>query len=220
MAIMASVKDKDNAYARQIRDARRNVVAIQKRFGDGEPNWKETGTFLDCGANIGEVTRAAADLFVRVVAVEAHPETAKVLRDRTRRLKNVIVKTAAVSNVTGRMFYVSSPSHCAVGTTARSVPRRDMADYYKRVKSVSLADLIKAWEPVAIKMDIEGSEFDALATITLPPSVQYMIVEFHGKPDRIGPIIKHLQRQGYGVDGYKPKSSYTLQTVKFERRER
>lgn len=204
--------------ARQIRDARQNVVAIQKRFGGGEPDWKVAGTFLDCGANIGEVTRAAADLFARVVAIEAHPDTAKVLRERTRHLRNVTVKTAAVSNVSGQMFYVSSPSHCAIGSTARAIPRRGKSDYYKRVKSVALADLILQWEPIAIKLDIEGSEFDALADIVLPARVVFMVVEFHGKADRIEPIVRGIVKQGFEASGFKANSTYTLQTVKFERK--
>jgi FkbM family methyltransferase len=221
LAIMAGVAKKagreSEALYKQIRDARRNVVAIRKRFGSDGHDWKVAGTFLDCGANIGEVSRAAAEIFDKVIAIEAHPDTAKVLRERTKGYKNVTVRNAAVSNVTGKTFHVSSPSYCSIGATARETPRRDDKAYYRRVKSVALQDLILEFDPVAIKIDIEGSEFDALRDLRLPDRVTYLVVEFHGLPSRIAPIVAHICAQGYRAEGFSDKTSYTLQTVKFER---
>lgn len=199
-----------NDLTSQMKDARKNVNAI-KKVADG-------GTFLDCGANIGEVSAAASEHFKKVVAVEAHPDTAKVLRSRVKALKNVEVLNLAVSNVTGQTFFVSSPSYCAIGATARAAPRRKEEGYYRKVKTVSLLDLMRKYRPSVVKIDIEGSEFDALSFISVPEFVEHMIVEFHSGPERIAPIVASIKRQGFKATGFKAETTWKMQTIDFSRR--
>jgi hypothetical protein len=97
------------------------------------------------------------------------------------------------------------------------VPRRSDPKYYKKVKTIALAELIREYNPTCVKIDIEGSEFEALKGIRLPLSLRFIVVEFHGKPERIDPILRGIERQGYAVAGYNPQSRYTLQTIKFDR---
>lgn len=158
---------------RQVADSRTNVRLIRTHWAGG-------GTLLDLGANIGEVALGCADLFDQVVAVEAHPETFLVAQERTRHEPRVRLLLAAVAATGGLSYFVSSPSPCSLGATARPRPRLRRPDYYRVVQTVALRDLVTP-DVTVVKMDIEGLEYECLDGFCMPAAVRLLVVECHSR---------------------------------------
>lgn len=139
------------------------------------------GTFLDLGANIGEVSIAALTFgFDRVVAVEAHPSTFKRLVKRTKGYSQIETIHGAVLDVDGKIVNVSSPENSTgagvqFGTMRKDRPR----GYFRLVESIGFAGLVKRTKPSFIKMDIERSEYPALRGFVPPKSLLGILIEFH-----------------------------------------
>jgi FkbM family methyltransferase len=179
-----------SALKKQIADARKNTSLV-KATGGG-------GTLLDLGANIGEVTIGCAPQFDRSVAIEANPKTAEVLKARVQALPRVKVINAVVAATSGETFFVSDPSYCSTGATARRKKKRRDRQYFE-VPSISFKSLIADYRPRVIKMDIEGSEFECLDGFQFPPCVRSLIVEFHGQEEAVRRIVAGLEAQGFHV---------------------
>lgn len=159
--------------AKELADARSNARYL--------PMYGRGGTFLDCGSNIGEVSRMASEYFDSVIAIEAHPETFARGVERCRHLNNIKFINAAVWSENGNLMFVSSPEN-STGATARPQKRLKGAgeDYYKQVESVSFSDLINCYSPRVIKMDIEGAEYEVLNSTNLNIECEWISIEFHG----------------------------------------
>jgi FkbM family methyltransferase len=147
----------------------------------------EGGTFLDCGANIGFVSIAAAKQFDSVFAVEAHPETYEMAckNIEVSGLENIELILGAVMNETGKVAFVSTPEN-SIGASARFKKRLKKEGYYKEVLSISLEELILKYKPRVVKIDIEGSEYDCLDGLEILPCVEAMQIEFHGTRSKQG----------------------------------
>jgi FkbM family methyltransferase len=165
------------------------------------------GTFLDLGANVGEVSIRLADRFDAVVAVESHPDTALAA---TRRIAaaglcpKVTVIEGAVHSTAGIEMFASTPRY-STGSTVRAKRRmtgRD--DYYKSVKTIAIQNLVDWCRPRVIKMDIEGCEYDCLDSIVVPPYLEHVVIEFHGATskklfDRFLANAMRLRDQGLSI---------------------
>lgn len=129
--------------------------------------------FLDVGANVGFFSVVAARVVGptgRVVAFEPLPSVAKLLRRTAAAngFKNMEVVEAAVARSSGEASIAALPdtaySHLIDG--AREVDSSHGQWHAFRVKTVSLDDYVGRHignTPRLIKMDIEGTELEALA---------------------------------------------------------
>lgn len=115
---------------------------------------------LDLGANVGGFSLAAAAAGCAGLAVEASPTHAALLEASSLRngfLDLHVVNAAAAAGPGSIEFVVNGPwSHIAWGPTQGSV----------QVTAVAVDDLAadRGWDTASfVKMDVEGSEIDALA---------------------------------------------------------
>jgi len=206
---------------KQIKDARRNALIVA-RFPPG-------GALLDLGANIGEVSITCAHRFDQVWAVEANPDTFRVMKRRIAEAElseKIITINAVVAPESGKTYFVSRPSKCAIGSSARAQMRRKNTNgYYKKVTTIALEELLATSGARCVKMDIEGSEFECLANFTFPEFVRHFVVEFHGvatrpKRDQLFAIVNRLAASGLRLTSKLPPKNkiwYGLQTCVFER---
>jgi FkbM family methyltransferase len=172
--------------------------------------------FVDVGANIGYFTLLGGQLVGpqgRVVAVEAHPGLAELLR------RNVIMNglygyvttwhRAAWSSTTTlqlhqRLNFSGASSVGAIGQKAldRLGDTEEMVD----VQAVPVDDLLEGFPPVdVLKMDIEGAELQAFTGLsrTLEAS-QQMAVMFEWAPalmegvgDKAEALLELLEGHGF-----------------------
>jgi FkbM family methyltransferase len=172
--------------------------------------------FVDVGANIGYFTLLGGQLVGpqgRVVAVEAHPGLAELLR------RNVIMNglygyvttwhRAAWSSTTTlqlhqRLNFSGASSVGAIGQEAldRLGDTEEMVD----VQAVPVDDLLEGFPPVdVLKMDIEGAELQAFTGLsrTLEAS-QQMAVMFEWAPalmegvgDKAEALLELLEGHGF-----------------------
>ena len=133
---------------------------------------------FDLGAHVGNRTRALAALGCRVVALEPHPDFARVLRALFRRRTNVEIIEAAVGERVGRAtLSVSdrSPTMTTLATQWRDERIRDpvfAGVHWNRgieVDTTTLDTLIARFGvPVFVKIDVEGAEPEVLAGLNQP----------------------------------------------------
>lgn len=113
-------------------------------------------TVYELGANRATETLSLANLVTgngRVVAVEADPETARILRDRVESRPEVLIVQRAVAHVSGTMSWTRNEQ--ATGCSFLSVG----ANGTVIVETTTVDDLARELGPPAfIFMDIEGSE--------------------------------------------------------------
>lgn len=178
----------DYEVKREIADARPMVNFAEKYGG--------AGTFLDLGANVGHVSFAAAKVFDKVVAVEAHPHTFARLKEKLTGTGATAIN-AAVFNESGQKMFISTPGH-STSATARKIPRlKGKSNYYAEIQSIKAQDLIDKYKPRVVKMDIEGCEYDIIPNTNFH-SVEAMAIEYHGgKMDRINQCDEWLKNQGF-----------------------
>lgn len=143
------------------------------------PMYGTGGTFLDLGANIGEVSKKASVKFKKVIAVEAHPVTFRRMQSRIGKIRNIQLICAAVSSQTGNRMWVSNPKNSTGATTNLKRRCRNVKNYYVATTSIAFQELLTKFRPRVIKMDIEGSEYEALESCKINSECEWLSVEFH-----------------------------------------
>jgi FkbM family methyltransferase len=166
---------------------------------------------LDLGAHIGTFTLAAATLGCEVVAVEAAPRNAELLRASVaiNGFNRVRVVEAAISDTGGTVSFSPYGPFGHVCTRATNLPTIE-------VLAVRIDDLCAdvGWDRVhLIKMDVEGSEITALngmpALLTgpHPPMILYEsnshTLGFYGQtPDKLRRKLGDFGFQSYRQAGH------------------
>jgi FkbM family methyltransferase len=163
---MAIGKDLD----KELRDAKKTLGFLKGATGK---------CLLDCGANVGFVAEAFAPHFKNIIAIEAHPTTFARLQKRMKKFPNVAPMFATVRGLPDETpLFISSPGN-STGATITAKPRKKTPGWYtKAARTQLMKDLIKAYQPDAIKMDIEGSEYDIILNTKLT-GVKLLVVEYH-----------------------------------------
>jgi FkbM family methyltransferase len=157
--------------------------------------------FVDIGANVGYYSVLAARLVGpagRVVAVEAHPHSADMLR------RNIVLnglsewvttwQRAAWSGTETMSFYLRS--HFAGNSSAGSIPEEGLArlgdtEQVVKVQGVAVDDLLTDLPKIdVIKIDVEGAEVRALSglsrTLSVNPGIRIMFEWSPGQLELVG----------------------------------
>jgi Methyltransferase FkbM domain len=132
--------------------------------------------------------------------------------------RKIRIINKVVAGQGGRDYYVSTPSPASLGARARPRPRLRDQTYYRLVETVSFDELLRDTRPSVVKMDIEGCEFECLDGATILPSVQYLLVEFHGKPEKAAPILRQVISQGFTPMREEAYRNWDLMTVMLQRK--
>lgn len=169
------------------------------------------GCFVDCGAydgdTIREIVSESNGRVPRIVAFEADPANFSRLRDyvaiQPELYERVTLHRAAVARERGTLrFAATAGSDAAVSDGGETV-----------VDCVRLDDVLGAETPTMIKMDIEGSELDALegAVRLISSHEPLLAVCVYHRPDHLWKIplwLKNaepsarLHLRSYSVDGF------------------
>ena len=135
------------------------------------------GTILDLGSNIGVSALFFRRRFpdARIVAVEASPRLAELLRENTRAL-GVDVRAAAVAAEPGTVSFHDSGVELGGSTSADGGGG-------VTVPAIGLDDLLREVRPDLVKLDIEGAEFELLRTSRELARVPHVVGEIHAPPE-------------------------------------
>lgn len=125
-------------------------------FRDELRKLRDDEVFVDCGAYDGDTVRSflqhSAGKFQKIYAFEPDPENFKKLRAMADTDQRIFARQAAVGRVNGVIAF------SAEGSESSSAGKGDVS-----VELVALDSYLAGEHPTLIKMDIEGSEPDALA---------------------------------------------------------
>ena len=115
---------------------------------------------LDLGAHLGGFAMFAGALGCEVIALEASPRNAALVRKsvEANEFDNVTVVHAAVSDQPGELEFSAYGPYGHIASTATNLPT-------VRVRALTVDELLAehGWDSVKfIKMDVEGSEISAL----------------------------------------------------------
>jgi FkbM family methyltransferase len=135
-------------------------------------------TVLDIGANIGAVSRYAANIGARVIAVEPDPENFALLTRNTAHFPHVTRIQAAVvhdrSDAAPIILYKNTKTNMGAHSI---IPTRGREQIL--VPTVEFRDLLTNYQPMKIKVDCEGAEYEFLIPSLLPSCVRAVMVELH-----------------------------------------
>jgi FkbM family methyltransferase len=150
---------------------------------------------IDCGSNYGTSLVYFKDLYPqsRITGIEADPKIFALLAKNTAHL-DIDLRNKAVSHNNEPLQFFCEGSD---GGRAAHVLREPKSVI--RVEALTLDDLIDG--PVDfLKIDIEGSEGDAIEACTKLPLVGQMFIEYHSFADtaqNLGRMLNKLSAEGF-----------------------
>ena len=119
------------------------------------PRWKSPMRFVDCGAFNGDTIEAlshAGYAFEAIAAFEPDPDNYAALSRRLRECGSAIAFPCGVAGSTRQLRFATG-----AGTSSHEAP-----DGNAVIQCVALDDALCGFRPTFVKMDVEGSESDAL----------------------------------------------------------
>lgn len=160
----------------------------------------EPATILDVGAHVGASVLYFAHRYpaATIIAVEADPLNFAKLARNVGHLPQVRLVHAAAASETGTLTLYSSGG---VDSWKSSTQRTSAWQQPVNVAAVRLDDLLathSASDPVLIKIDIEGAEYDVLRSFSGLGSACAIVGEVH--PELIGVPIDEFRGLLHGFD--------------------
>jgi FkbM family methyltransferase len=141
----------------------RNIFRHEPRVSSFVIN-KKGSVFVDIGANVGYYSFLLYNNFETILAVEPHPDNAKIMAaiKMEKNYSKVRICPFAVGDKDLNEIKLYLGSHCGGHTlsTARSSSLSENKQKYIKTKMVTLGTLLKNYEEVdLIKVDVEGAEW-------------------------------------------------------------
>lgn len=187
-----------------------NAGAIAISYGKLIPDWfrlRKGDLVLDCGANVGLITRFLASTGATVIAFEPDPRAFRVLQRRCGHLPNVQLRNEGVWNqeATLPLFDHAQGSEEDTAFTVGSslIAQKTNVDV-RRSRPVPLIDLIAFLRSQhkrvsLIKLDVEGAEIAILEKIIQEKAwdlFDRMYVETHETkiPEQL-PALENIRKQ-------------------------
>jgi len=163
-------------------------------------------TIMDIGANVGHVSRWLIDNGAkRVVSYEPHPLAFKQLQ---KRCKDGELVNAALLTKKGTIQISTSQKDNDAGYYCNSSIMACALPVHFDVDVIPFVSELKRVKPTALKIDVEGSEYDLLLSNDIPRSVKWISMEVH-KLNAIGAplfaaLVNKLGIQGFGMSKLQP----------------
>jgi FkbM family methyltransferase len=170
---------------RRLRGLARSIVIYYLRPGRRRRLQQHYRRFIppgslvfDIGAHVGDRSRAFAALGARVVAIEPQDGPRRILRFALRNRPDAVIDGRAVGAVDGMTTLHTAPTNPTIASTstewvhrASELPGWNSYPFTATtsVEQVRLDRLIEEYGmPRFVKIDVEGSEADVLAGLSVP----------------------------------------------------
>ena len=167
--------------------------------------------FIDCGANVGDITEPFAQLGAVVFAFEPNKVAYDVLAKRFAQQENVKCYMSAVSTYdgVGKLYLHENnevdPIAFSTGSSLNSEKVNVSVDDYEEVSVVDLANVIEKIKKTSgknihiLKIDIEGAECEVVEKLmdkNLLDDIKYVLIETHEQknPSLVEPTKKMIER--------------------------
>ena len=178
-------------YKRRRKTRKSRVVAAAGVFSSVVAALKPSDVCIDCGANVGRITRVFAHTGATVHAFEPDPDAFEVLSREVGSLPNVILHNAAVGVGDGlvklyREKRTHSASEISSGSSTVEGKINNSSETFVLVEQLDFAAVLsQICAPIAIiKIDIEGGELAVLTDMLdrgLHTRAGHIFVETHEK---------------------------------------
>ena len=171
-----------NKFLNSTEDVDKEMVRdCLKNYNLKEVNFKNK-ICLDLGANIGGFSKIAIENGAKkVISIECDSRNYNKMVESFKKEKKIKILHGAISNYEGKIKIYkndSKKSHCSVSTINKLKFKE-----YDEVKSINIEKILKKYNPEIIKVDIEGSEYDILESLTnYCPKV--LFIELHKVKDK------------------------------------
>lgn len=161
---------------------------------------------IDCGANVGKVTRSMAVSRATVYAFEPDPNAFKLLVENAKEFSNVICLNKAVSDHNGvekiyfKNKYEEDPAKWSTGSTLLKDKPDINTEHFKECEVVDLAEFIENLnKPIGLlKLDIEGEEvkvLNKLIDLDLYKRIRNIVAETHERFPTLRKQTEELKRR-------------------------
>ena len=180
---------------------------------------KKTDIAIDCGANVGSITRHLCKSGATVYSFEPNPHAFKVLQNSFSNARNVHCIPKGAGNKNGRMkLYLHEHSdkdevYWSTGSSLLDFKGNVLADKYVDVEIIDLSEFIESLNHRVriLKMDVEGVECGILEKIIntgVIDKIDYAFVETHdhkipelkADTDAIRELIKKKRIENINLD--------------------
>ena len=187
-------------YRRHKRDQSRRAHyemfwAFKKALRDGAGS-----AFLDCGANVGDVTGLALESGMIVHAFEPNRMAADRLTERFGGHERLTIHRVAVG-ASARRAVLSQSVEGGLAYTVSSSLFFGKPDDFERGEEVEVIDLFAFMKTLSdpigvVKLDVEGAEFEILERfVSERPDVGAVLAETHERMlPEFGPRLAEIQR--------------------------
>ena len=154
-------------------------------------------TIIDCGSNYGTSIIYFKQLYpdARILGVEADPYIFEILKSNIDKqsYKNITLLNKAISKQKGPIQFFSE------GADGGRTHKMDEPRHIYEVDTIALDDLIEG-QIDFLKMDIEGTETDALCNSRKLSNVKQLFIEYHSFVDekqKLGDLLSCLSKNNF-----------------------
>lgn len=180
-----------------------DIKAIEESYLKGYERkgfYSESDVWIDAGANAGGFSVKAAGRAKRVIAFEPDRQNYLVLKQNTKDLPNVEIREQGLG-------YYSRNTLLHRNTKNGNVWRNSILKEWQGGESevvsiVSLDEVIRETGATALKLDVEGAEFEILERCELPGIVK-MVFEYSFDIDasleRYRAILERVESLGFDI---------------------
>lgn len=180
---------------------------------------RKTDIAIDCGANVGKVTKQFARSKATVYAFEPNPHAFKILQEKFKDKPNVHCIQKGVMDRNGMMkLYLHTlsdqdPVYWSTWSSLLEFKRNMREDRYVEIEVVDLCEFIESLQArvKVLKMDVEGVESKILKKLIdtgIIHTIDHIFVETHdygipeikSETDEVRALIGEKQIQNINLD--------------------
>lgn len=155
---------------------------------------------VDAGAHVGLFSLVSSYYARKVIAIEAHPVTYKLLEINMikNNIKNVVTLNRALVSKNVSKVRIYNASHTG---GASVVPWTSKNRFYE-VATITIGEIIHSHGYIdLLKMDVEGAEFDIFKNVNneILKNIGAIVGEIHLKHGELNSITQTLEKVGFRV---------------------
>ena len=172
--------------------------------------------FFDIGSNVGKWSLSNVNNCEKIIAIEASPNTFKILVDNIVGNRKIIPLRYAVCNSDKEFIEFYNCSADTLSTINKDWLDSEKSRFYKQFnynvincKTITIDKLIQEYgTPELIKIDVEGGEFECLSSLT--QKVNNICFEWASETNDITfKCLNYLENLGYTEFAIQFEDNYT-----------